>query len=211
MGALAAIGSGIARAFGWLIEKPSRAVCAVLIAALAFHLLIVDPGLRSQRDSARAERDKAEALVAALRNDLAAERTAHQQTKHNYRAAQEQAAALEAARLAAVQAEQKEITDAVTQDYRQRLADARAHAERLRDQLARAGAGAAGAPRSEPVPGAGGAAGRAAPPATGDRLPPAPALSEDEIAWRLIATEQAIQLDALIDWVERQAQVEVNR
>ena len=129
------------------------------------------------------------------------ERSNHQATKADYRFAQEQARLREEARLARVAAEQKEITDAVVLDYQQRLAAARAHAERLREEL-RAGAGAAGAASGERMPGAGDTAGGA------DEAPGDHRLSVEE---RLIATEQALQLDALIDWIERQKAVDPNR
>ena len=54
-----------------------------------------------------------------------------------------------------------------------------------------------GAGRSAPMPGLSAAAGGAAQAAGQDRLPPADALT---------ATEQAIQLDELIKWVQRAGQ-----
>jgi hypothetical protein len=56
------------------------------------------------------------------------------------------------------------------------------------------------------VPAAGDAAAGASDQARDNGLPVAPLI---ELDWRLTATEQAIQLDALIDWVERQSAVTV--
>lgn len=133
-----------------------------------------------------------------------AERMAHQQTKLDYRAAQADAQRLEHDRLAAVSAHQKEISDAVAETYRARLADARARAEQLRNDAGQGGAPAGGASSGQPVPAAVPGTARAAE-ATGDRGLPVAAAD-----WRLVATEQAIQLDELITLVERQSKVETN-
>lgn len=122
----------------------------------------------------------------------------HRQTKANYRAAQGEARRLEAMRLAAAKARQQEITDDVSTAYARRLADLRARYDRL---LAQARARAAGAPGGVAVPGLPGAAARTDE-APGLRLAGPACLSPGE---RLTAAEQALQLDALIDWVEAQA------
>lgn len=188
----------------WLFAKPVRAIVAVLALYVAAHHLVIDPRLRAQRD---AERELADGLAAAVE----LERRAHAQTKAAYRAAQAEAARLEGLRKTRVEAEQKEISDAVVATYETRLADARARAGALREQLRRGttrpGERAAGAADGQPLPGTGATA-RGAAEAAGDPRLPAPggwAIEE-----RLIATEQALQLDALIDWVTRQAAVEVN-
>jgi hypothetical protein len=181
-------------AIGWLFEKQVRFVVALVLAATAYHLAFVDPALRSKRDSALKQ-------VAQLAVDVSIERRAHAQTKLNYRAAQAEAARLEAARLERVKVEQQEITDEVSADYRRRLADARAAAERLRAGSARAGEHPAGPGGAQPLPAAGNPAGRADGPPADHGLP----LDE-----RLVATEQALQLNALISWVERQAGVRFN-
>ena len=149
--------------------------------------------------------------VATLRIDLEKsrhlrlqERDNHRQTKQNYRAAQFRAAQLEQARLARVNARQKEITDDVAQNYARRLADVRARADRLRNQAAsRAGAG--GSPDCEPMPGIPAASGGTAQAPADCGLPRADQLERD-----VIASEQAEQLDALITFVERQAAVDPN-
>jgi len=145
-------------------------------------------GLTEKLETRTAERD--------------AERTAHQKTKDDYRAAQRDADRLEAERISRVRSEQQEITDDVMQDYGRRLADARAAADRLRGEAVRAGNGAAGAPGSVDLSGAGDAADRAGEAADDRRL---------SVEERLIATEQAIQLDALIDWILKQSAVDPNR
>lgn len=140
------------------------------------------------------------------------ERSAHRQTKDDYRAAQLAAAKMETDRLERVARQQKDITSAIEVDYRGRLADARARAERLREELRnRAGAARSGGTVSvSRVPGTAGGSD----PAAGDhRLPagvsfdrsPAEQLERD-----LVATQQALQLDALIDWIEQQATVDPN-
>lgn len=131
----------------------------------------------------------------ALVQVAASEIRAHRQTKANYRVAQEQAAALESARLARVKADQEKINADVSEDYRQRLADLRARYDRLRAQ---SGTGIAGTTRSVAVPSLSTAASGT------DEAP------TDGLSWQLKASEQAIQLDALIDWVQRQATVQVN-
>lgn len=200
MSALLAIGRAIAAGFDWLLRHPTVAVLAILIVNVGAHQFVIDPRLRADRDTARAEKT--------------AEIAAHQATKEAYRRAQAEAARRDAERLVRVQSEQEEITDAVTADYRARLAGARAVAERLREQLARAGERAAGPGVGEPVPATGAAAGRAAEASGDNGLPVSPPTKPDpfiELDWRLIATEQAIQLGALIDWVERQAAVSVEQ
>ena len=134
-----------------------------------------------------------------------AERAAHRQTKTDYRNAQIEAARLESQRLDRVRTEQQEITDEVEADYSARLAYTRARAERLREDLrTRSAARSAADPISMPGLSAAGAETSAA--AESTRLPS----DAEQLERDLIATEQAIQLDALIDWVKRQAVVEVS-
>jgi membrane protein involved in colicin uptake len=120
------------------------------------------------------------------------EQSAHRQTVINYQNAAEQARKKDVANKARAEAEQKAERERTLREYEARIADARARAERLRQQLNKAGAnpgssGAAGLPGdSAASPGANAAS-------------PEGGLSIDE---RLIATEQAIQLDELIDYVE---------
>lgn len=152
-------------------------------------------------------------VVAELTEDLKtvtgqrdAEIRAHETTKTNYRTAQREAAALERERLAAVRAQQKEVSDAIAQDYQRRLAAVRARADELRRQAA-TGAGAAGAGGAGAVPGVSAAGGRAAQ-APGD--PRLPLATLDQLERDLVASEQAEQLDALIDFAIAQAAIDPN-
>ena len=155
-------------------------------------------GLKDREGRLAGERDKA----MAGRDSEAA---AHRATKVAYRTAQDQAARREAERLARVTTKQQEITIAVSQIYRERLAAARNAAERLRRQAVRTRADAGSPSRAGDVPGLSGPAGRPDEAAGNDRLP------VDQIDRNLIATEQAIQLDALIDWIESQQKIDPNR
>jgi hypothetical protein len=136
--------------------------------------------------------------VAALRQEqLVAERSAHNATVANYRAAAERARREDAQNLARVKAEQAAINERTLDDYENRISAARTHAERLRSHAQSAatsprGGGAAPMPR---LPGS----------AEGT----AQAAGQDGLSYadRLIATEQAIQLDELIRWVEAQGKV----
>ncbi|NCP10847.1 MAG: hypothetical protein GW859_02630 [Sphingomonadales bacterium] len=147
------------------------------------------------------------------------ERTAHQATKDKYRDAQVQAARLEAERLKRVREQQEEITDAIEDDYRTRLADLGARAERLREEL-QGRTGAASPPAGERGAALRESAERA------DRAPSDNRLSssvgalaaagvfgrtpEEQLERDIVATRQALQLDALIDWVERQSAIDPN-
>ena len=141
-------------------------------------------------------RDEARAKDALFRSEQAA----HAATVANYRAAADLARREDAANLARVKAEQTQINERTANDFETRIAAARAHADRLRQQ--------AGATQADPRAG-GSAPMPAVPAATGgiaessgeDRLPRSD---------KLIATEQAIQLDELIKWVKAQAAVPVN-
>lgn len=138
-----------------------------------------------------------------------AEVAKHKATKQAYRDAQEEAARMEAERLARVIAEQEEITDAVEADYRERIAALRTRAERLRRDAqagAGAGSGAASAPGDVQLPEARDPAARTDEAPDCRPLPARDALTE--IRCREIAEQQATQLDALIDWVSRQFRVE---
>ena len=133
-----------------------------------------------------------------------AEQGARAQTIANYRAAAETARKADLAHAARVAAEQRSISERTTHDLEARLADARARALRLQLE-ARSPAAAGGGRRAAAVPAAGAAAGPADRPAGDDRFPLGPkSLTLNE---RLIATEQAIQLDELIKWVNAQAAI----
>lgn len=120
---------------------------------------------------------------------------AHVRTIRNYRKAQNDAKGLEEKRLARVKTEQQGINTDASQSYARRLADLRARYERLRrDAAARAGS----APGGQSVPG----------------LSPAPGgtveAPTDPLERELTCDTQAIQLDELITWIERQHRIDPN-
>jgi hypothetical protein len=125
------------------------------------------------------------------------EQSARVTTIANYRAAAETARAADLAYAGRVAAAQRTISERTTHDFETRLADARAHAARL--QLAdRTPATAGGGGRTAPVPAPGATPGPAGGAATEGGL---------SVTDALIATEQAIQLDELIKWVNAQSAV----
>lgn len=128
-----------------------------------------------------------------LHESLKAERAAHAQTVANFKKAQADAEAVQAHNLVRVAKAQKDITDETLDDYNRRVADLRARYKRLLEQGNRSASGNAGLPA---VPNATSGTDAAA---QQDGLSSADALT---------ASEQALQLDALITWVERQAKVE---
>ena len=126
-----------------------------------------------------------------------AEQGAGARTIANYRAAAETARAADKANADRIAAGQRIITERTSNDFEARLADARARALRLQlDSRSPATAGRSG--RAAPLPVARAAPGAAGRPAKENGL---------SIADRLIATEQAIQLDELIKWVTAQETV----
>ena len=125
------------------------------------------------------------------------EQAAFAEITANYRAAADAARAADNANADRVAAEQRAITERISNDFEARLAAARADAERLRVQSQAAADPRAGGGASVPS-----ISGAARGPAEGpgqDRLPPSD---------RLTATEQAIQLDELIKWIRQQAKVD---
>lgn len=154
---------------------------------LAFHWLNASGDARHwHKQSARYE---------ALYNR---EHMAFGQTVLNYRAAAVKAAADDAANKSRVEAEQAKINQERDRSYEARIADARAAAQRLRDQLAAANSGSAAKP---PVPGLPAPSGGVDGPSSQDGL------SIDD---RLTATEQSIQLDEIIKWVRQQHEINPN-
>ena len=115
----------------------------------------------------------------------------------DFAAAAETARAADRANAARVSAEQSAINRSIENDFQARIDRARADARGLRQKsAATADRGGAASP---PVPGLPASAGRA------DEAARQDGLSQPE---RLIATEQAIQLDELIKWVRAQAAVD---
>jgi ATPase subunit of ABC transporter with duplicated ATPase domains len=158
----------------------------VLLLALALILLVHD-------------RNHWKGTAELRQQQLAQTKAAFDQTVAGYRAAAAQARAADAANAARVEAEQAAINERIEDEYQTRIAAARADARRLRDNQAAAanpGSGRAASMPGLPTPASG-----TAQAAGEDRL------SESD---RLIATEQAIQLDELIKWVRAQAAVDPN-
>ena len=116
----------------------------------------------------------------------------------NYRAAAEAARAADRAAAGRVAAEQRAINERTSDDFEARLAAARVAADRLREQARLAAAD----------PRAGGTAPVSALSAAAGQSPQA--AGQDGLSDRLIATEQAIQLDELIKWVKAQSKVDRN-
>jgi len=172
-----------------MIPLPDRLAMKLIVAigcALLLALLIHD-------------RNHWKAKTAHYAELLAAERGAHSATVAGYRAAAAQARAADAANAARVKADQAAINERTADDYQDRIAAARAAAGSLRRITASASHPGAG--RATPVPGLPVAAPGVAESANENGL------SQPE---RLIATEQAIQLDELIQWVRAQGQVDVS-
>lgn len=121
-------------------------------------------------------------------------------TVANYRAAAQAARAADKATAERVEAEQRAINERTSNDYEARIADARALAQRLRNQAAAAAAD----------PGGGGAAAMPGIPAAAGGL--AQGTGEDRLsqADAVTATEQAIQLDELIKWIRAQSAIDPN-
>ena len=126
------------------------------------------------------------------------EQSAFAATVANYRAAADAARTADKANAERVASEQRAINERTAHDFEVRLADARARAEQLRIEAARAAAGR-GHRSGPPMSGLPAPAVRSAQGPGENRLPPADALT---------ATEQAIQLDELIKWARAQAAVD---
>jgi hypothetical protein len=126
------------------------------------------------------------------------EQLALAKTTAAYREAADKAEADDKANARRIAAQQSAINQESSNDFEKRLADARAAADRLRQELAAApadpgGRGAAAVPGLSVAPGG-----------------PAQAAGQDGLSDALTATEQAIQLDELILWVRRQHSVDPN-
>lgn len=139
------------------------------------------------------------------RSDVLAERNAHSASGANWRAATATARLLDMQNKQLTEELQAAETRRISDDYEARLSDARARAAAigLRDQGTAADPGVGGKPAVSGVPDPARGADAAA---CEDRLPAA--LSTPDA---LIATEQAIQLDELINWVAAMAAVSANQ
>jgi hypothetical protein len=127
------------------------------------------------------------------------EQSAFAATVADYRAAAAAARADDLANAQRVAAEQHAINQRTSNEFEARLADARARAERLR--WSSEAAADPGARPDAAVPSLPASAGRTDQAPGENGLPPADALT---------ATEQAIQLDELIQWVRQQHAVRMD-
>ncbi|RIV82970.1 hypothetical protein D2V17_14305 [Aurantiacibacter xanthus] len=193
------------------------------------HWLLVDPAMRSDLSKERAAHKGTEAKLKEARNQVQAERAAHAKTIGRFQSAVLAATAAAHANVARVKAEQEAITQEATDEYQQRVAALRSRAaaaeRRLRAAAERRATDAAdhgGASAADlPQPGDAATSTDAASadhgfPAARSGLDWPDELSGADICTgnmsleeRLIASEQAVQLDALISWVERQSTVPV--
>lgn len=133
--------------------------------------------------------------------ELVQTKLAYGATTLNYREAAQRATQLDAQNRALVAAKNSAIGKEREAEYEARIANARAAAERLRQQSPGPAADPRGAARA-PVPGVSTAPGRPVAAPAKAQLPRDDALT---------ATEQAIQLDELIKWVYQVRDVDVNR
>jgi hypothetical protein len=187
-GAFEGLMKGLSAAFKWLCADWRNLAFAIFLPLLLWTGWITIPGLRAD--------------LADTKASLVAEQAAHLGTVNAFLAASKQAQAEAEANVARVTAEQEHITDATLASYRADLGALRARFDRLRQQ-SRAPVHPGHADPAG-LPGLPGAAGGIAGAPAQDRLPAAPALSLDDA---LIASEQALQLQALIDWVAAQSAV----
>ncbi len=196
-GALDGLRRGISAAVKWLLSDWRNFAVTLLAGLYVFANFVHVPRLKAD--------------LAASEQLVTDTQLAHLGTIFNYIDASAQAQADAEANVIRVRLDQEEITDATVSRYRSDRDALRARFANLRiDRLRAAGAAAGDPRRADPagLPGASDAAGGAAAPTGEDRLPPAGviggSLSLDDA---LIASEQALQLGALIDWVEAQAAV----
>ena len=165
--------------------------------AVAFSLLVM---LTVQKLEAVHWKKQSESFEHLYQQEQAAFAT----TVASARVAADRARAADQANAARVTAERRSITERTMNDLEARLAIARADAAKLNSGRLRVQPQAAadsGARGNTPVPGIPAADGGADQATGEDRLPQGD---------RLIATEQAIQLDELIKWVRKQAVVNTN-
>jgi len=127
------------------------------------------------------------------------EQAAFARTVADYRAAADAARAADRAAAERVAAEQRQINERAIDDYQARLTAVRDRAQRLQQRLAATADSCTG--RSASMSGVAPAPCGIVEAAGEDGLPAADAL---------VATEQAIQLDELINWVRAQGSVDPN-
>lgn len=189
--------------WNWSWADWRQMAITMLVLVLLCHKLSIDDRLRSDVEAARKESAWQKSGKQACEGTVA-----------NLKAASVQAKAAQDANLARVQAEHAAINERASDDFEARLAGLRARYERLRGGTAKAHSGLSGA-SAVPARMAGAAGPVEAAGDTGlsfvsaqDRPFAAGASCPGMTLYeRLIASEQAEQLDALIDAVEAQAAV----
>lgn len=144
------------------------------------------------------DRNRWKSLATLRQQQTVIEKAAHLATVANYRAAADRARQADLANAARVERDQSAINERTADDFEMRIAAARARASGLQ----RHAGGAATDPRY------GGAADLSALPAASGKPAQAPGEARLPVADRLVATEQAIQLDELIKWVKRQHRID---
>lgn len=195
----------------WLLKIVGAVAAALLVFAIVQTVRIEGVWCRYSENKPACLIEGFKQQVQILRFDLRmetaradTEAAKHEATKLAYREAQEEAARIQAEVVAREVARQKGITDAMRKDYRQRIAALNARADRLRAQLRseEGGASPSGSPYPVRVPVNAGSATRIDDASACQRFPARDV--DTELTCRQIATEQAIQLDALIEWVWQQ-------
>ena len=132
------LGSLAASLARWLVEEPVRAaILALMLNALA-HWLIIDPGLRAERDAQQARAVAGEALAGEWK-------AAHDRLATGMARARLLAGEADRRNAARVAAEMDAIRERTAHDYQDRLGDSRAALDRLQRELAAAGAAGAAA------------------------------------------------------------------
>jgi enoyl-CoA hydratase/carnithine racemase len=192
-GALDAVLRGLSAALKWLVSDWRNAPLVVCAAMWAANALLIVPARDRQ--------------IAALDADVAAEQAAHLGTVNAFFAASRQAQKDAEANAQRVARQQETITDDIVTAYRFDLADLRSRFDRLRrGSAARTDPGHADAAGLPGLPAAAGGIDAA----SGENRFPAPGkLTEPPLSLpdALLASEQALQLQALIDWVGAQSAV----
>lgn len=207
-GALEKALDALSAALKWVLSDWRNGPLVLFAAGFFWGLFITAPGLRA--DVAAADARTARALA-----EREATMDAFEQTVANYAAASAQAQAQAEANVARVAAAQAEITRETVDDYQSRLAVVRARADELRRSALRTTSSDPGRAGAAGLPGPADPADRADPAPGDPRLPDArdrvwscpPGFVCLTIDQAEIATAQAHQLDALIDYTLRQAAV----
>jgi hypothetical protein len=194
--------SAVVAVLRWTFADWRQTAIVGLVLVVAQHALRIEPTLRARIDAAQVEARSARQA-----------QTAAETTVGNLKAASQQAQVAQAANLTRVKADQAAITERTVDDYQARLAALRARAAALAGRLqGSAVAGNPGLSGTTNLPRAGTAASGTAGEAPDHGLPAARsgdglACNPMNLRERLVASEQASQLDTLIDWAIGQSTV----